>query len=123
MLEEIQEAAEVTTPDKIKKKWRAKVENKTLVEQDLLSYFQLSAPYFLTCSKKDNVTEIGESCGYFCECFASPRIVKMKKSVFLKTRQRESHRSLHLSHSPFQFRMCIMTMARGLRLSHRPSIQ
>lgn len=61
MLEEIQEAAEVTTPDKIKKKWRAKVENKTLDPTDLINYFQLSAPYFLTVLKKDNASEIGES--------------------------------------------------------------
>jgi hypothetical protein len=61
MLEEIQEPAEVTTPDIIKKKWRAKVENKSLAESDLLSYFQLSAPYFLTVSRKDNASEIGES--------------------------------------------------------------
>lgn len=61
MLEEIQEAAEVTTPDKIKKKWRAKVENKTLDPTDLINYFQLSASYFLTVSRKDNASDIGES--------------------------------------------------------------
>lgn len=61
MLEEIQEAAEVTTPDKIKKKWRAKVESKTLDPSDLISYFQLSASYFLTVSKKDSASDIGES--------------------------------------------------------------
>lgn len=62
MLEEIQDAAEVTTPDKIKKKWRAKVENKTLDPTDLIGYFQLSASYFLTVSRKDNASEIGEHC-------------------------------------------------------------
>jgi hypothetical protein len=61
MLEEIQDAAEVTTPDKIKKKWRAKVENKTLDPSDLINYFQLSASYFLTVARKDNASEIGES--------------------------------------------------------------
>lgn len=59
MLEEIQEAAEVTTPDKIKKKWRAKVESKTLDPSDLINYFQLSASYFL--SRKDNASDVGES--------------------------------------------------------------
>lgn len=62
MLEEIQEAAEVTTPDKIKKKWRAKAENKTLDPTDLINYFQLSAPYFLTLVRKENSSDIGESC-------------------------------------------------------------
>lgn len=61
MLEDIQEASEVTTPDKIKKKWKAKIENKTLEANDLINYFQLSAPYFLTIVKKDNASEIGES--------------------------------------------------------------
>lgn len=62
MLEEIQEAAEVTTPDKIKKKWRAKAENKTLDPTDLINYFQLSAPYFLSLVRKDNsTTDIGKS--------------------------------------------------------------
>lgn len=61
MLEEIQEAAEVTTPDKIKKKWRAKVENKTLDPTDLISYFQLSASYFLSVTRKDSASEVGES--------------------------------------------------------------
>lgn len=61
MLEEIQEATEVTTPDKIKKKWRAKVENKTLEPSDLINYFQLSASYFLTVSRKDDGSDIGES--------------------------------------------------------------
>lgn len=64
MLEEIEEAVEVTTPDKIKKKWRAKVENRTLDPTDLINYFQLSAPYFLTVAKKDNASEIGESYEY-----------------------------------------------------------
>lgn len=67
MLEEIQEAAEVTTPDKMKKKWRAKVESKTLDPTDLMNYFQLSASYFLTVSRKDNASEIGESCEQ-CNC-------------------------------------------------------
>jgi hypothetical protein len=48
MLEEIQEAAEVTTPDKIKKKWKAKIESRSLDPSDLINYFQLSASYFLT---------------------------------------------------------------------------
>lgn len=61
MLEEIQEAAEVTMPDKIKKKWRAKVENKTLDASEIINYFQLSASYFLTVARKDNASEIGES--------------------------------------------------------------
>lgn len=61
MLEEIQEAAEVTTPDKMKKKWKAKWENKSLDPSDLINYFQLSASYFLTVAKKDNASEIGES--------------------------------------------------------------
>lgn len=65
MLEEIQDAAEVTTPDKIKKKWRAKVENKTLESSDLFNYFQLSASYFLTVSRKDSASEVGESCELF----------------------------------------------------------
>jgi hypothetical protein len=60
MLEEIQEAAEVTTPDKIKKKWRTKVENKTLDASEIINYFQLSASYFLTVARKDNASEIGE---------------------------------------------------------------
>lgn len=62
MLEEIQleEDSEVTTPDKIKKKWRAKVENKTLDPNDLINYFQLSASYFLTVTRKDNGSDIGE---------------------------------------------------------------
>lgn len=61
MLEDIEDAAEVTTPDKTKKKWRGKVENKTLDPTDLINYFQLSASYFLTVSKKDNASDIGES--------------------------------------------------------------
>lgn len=61
MLEEIQGTAEVTTPDNIKKKWRAKVENKTLDPTDLINYFQLSAYYFLTVTVKDSASDVGES--------------------------------------------------------------
>lgn len=60
MLEEI-ETAEITNPDKIKKSWKTKIENKTLEPSDLINYFQISAPYFLNITRKDNVSEIGES--------------------------------------------------------------
>lgn len=56
MLEEIQEN-ELATPDKMKKSWKSKIENKTLEPSDLVNYFQKAAPYFLTISRKDN--EIG----------------------------------------------------------------
>jgi hypothetical protein len=61
VMEDIEDTVEVTTPDKIKKKWRGKVENKTLDPTDLINYFQLSASYFLTVSKKDNASDVGES--------------------------------------------------------------
>lgn len=63
MLEEIQEdKKEITTPDKILKKWKGKVENKTLEPSDLINYIQLSAPYFFTMTRKDNnVSENSES--------------------------------------------------------------
>lgn len=77
MLEEIQEAAEVTTPDKIKKKWRAQVENKTLDPTDLINYFQLSASYFLTVVRKDNAGDVGESCKLFLFEFYSTKITKI----------------------------------------------
>lgn len=80
MLEEIQEAAEVTTPDKIKKKWRAKVENKTLDPTDLINYFQLSASYFLTVLKKDNASEIGESYEFCFSCFF--RVARKTRKYF-----------------------------------------
>lgn len=60
MLEEIQEETEVTTPDKIIKKWRSKVENKNLDPADCFDYFQLSAPYFLSFSSKDKGNDCGE---------------------------------------------------------------
>lgn len=62
MLEEIQDkSAEITTPDKIKKNWRAKIESKTFEPSDLINYFELSAPYFLTVIRKDDVNENSES--------------------------------------------------------------
>lgn len=66
MLEEIQEVAEVT-PDNIKKKWRALIESKTLDPKDLINYFQLSASYFLTLTKKDE-SDVGELCDNFFSC-------------------------------------------------------
>ena len=62
-------------PDKVIKKWKAKIENKSLDVSDIISYFQKSAPYFLTIfssSRKDVGSEIGEStvriivCGKIC---------------------------------------------------------
>lgn len=55
MLEEIQEdKKEITTPDKILKKWKSKIESKTLEPSDLINYIQLSAPYFFTVTRKDS---------------------------------------------------------------------
>lgn len=86
MLEEIQEPVEVTTPDKIKKKWRVMVENKTLDPKDLINYFQLSASYFLTVSKKDNASDIGESrATLLCTFSAIRRLGKIENP-----KQRES---------------------------------
>lgn len=63
MLEEIQMDAQETSnePDTIKKKWKAKIETKSLEVADVVSYFKQSAPYFLTISRKDVASEIGES--------------------------------------------------------------
>lgn len=63
MLEEIQEdKKEITTPDKILKKWKGKIENKSLEPSDLINYIQLSAPYFFTVTRKDNnISENSES--------------------------------------------------------------
>lgn len=62
MLEEIQIDSSSNEPDTIKKKWRAKIETKTLEVADVVSYFQQSAPYFLSISRKDVASnEIGES--------------------------------------------------------------
>lgn len=63
MLEEIQIDSEDGTnePDAIKKKWKAKLEGKTLDSSDIVAYFKKSAPYFLTISRKDVANEIGES--------------------------------------------------------------
>ena len=94
MLEEIQEEAEVTTPDKIKKKWRAKVENKTLETADLINYFQLSASYFLTVSRKDNASDVGESFELFLVKFCSNEYYKNPKRKF-SVRQRESSSLFH----------------------------
>lgn len=81
MLEEIQEPVEVTTPDKIKKKWRVMVENKTLDPKDFINYFQLSASYFLTVSKKDNASDIGESRATLLCTFSAIRwLGKIEKS-------------------------------------------
>lgn len=87
MLEEIQEEAEVTTPDKIKKKWRAKVENKTLETADLINYFQLSASYFLTVSRKDNASDVGESFKLFSVRFCSNENYKNPKRKFSETKK------------------------------------
>lgn len=49
-------------PDTIKKKWRAKIEAKSLELADIVQYLQKSAPYFLSInSRKDVASEIGES--------------------------------------------------------------
>ena len=110
MLEEIQleEDSEVTTPDKIKKKWRAKVENKTLDPNDLINYFQLSASYFLTVTRKDNGSDIGELRLRLFYSHCSPTMSCILFQFKISLRQRESldhrcRRSLHLSHSPFHF--------------------
>lgn len=61
MLEEIQEPENEISPDKIKKSWKAKIENKTLEAIDLINYFKVSAPFFLNIARKENVSDIGES--------------------------------------------------------------
>lgn len=67
MLEEIQMDEELTNePDKVVKKWKAKIENKSLDVSDIVSYFQHSAPYFLSISRKDVASEIGESPEIYC---------------------------------------------------------
>lgn len=104
MLEEIQEAAEVTTPDKIKKKWRAKVESKTLDPTDLTNYFQLSASYFLTVSKKDSASDIGKSF-VMISCKDSKQNVNLLKSVPQTETKRKSGCSISLS-TQSQFRFC-----------------
>jgi hypothetical protein len=68
MIEAIQEDAEdLNSPDSIKKKWKTKIENKTLEITDIINYFQVYAPYFLTISRKDDGSEIGES-HFNCFC-------------------------------------------------------
>jgi hypothetical protein len=59
MLQEIQDCVD-DIPNKIKKKWKTKIENKTFEPADLFNYFKLSSPYFLTIAPKDNASEIGE---------------------------------------------------------------
>lgn len=61
MLESIQDTETEFSPDKVKKSWKAKLENKTLDWSDVFNYFKISAPFFLNVSRKDNVSEIGES--------------------------------------------------------------
>jgi hypothetical protein len=53
MLEIQEDKKEITTPDKTLKKWKSKIENKTLDTSDLISYIELSAPYFFTVTRKD----------------------------------------------------------------------
>ena len=61
MLEEIQDTQDTEiSPDKIKKSWKTKIENKTLEASDLVNYFRVSAPFFLNISRKDDAREIGE---------------------------------------------------------------
>ncbi|CAG9802220.1 unnamed protein product [Chironomus riparius] len=59
MLEAIQDTETEFSPDKVKKSWKAKIENKTLDSSDVISYFKISAPFFLNVSRKDNVSDIG----------------------------------------------------------------
>lgn len=67
MLEEIQMDDELTNePDKVIKKWKTKFENKSLEVSDIVAYFQHSAPYFLTISRKDVASETGESEKFIC---------------------------------------------------------
>jgi len=61
MLESIQDTETEFSPDKVKKTWKAKIENKTLEASDVINYFKVSAPFFLNVSRKDNVSDIGES--------------------------------------------------------------
>jgi hypothetical protein len=69
MLEEIQMDEELTNePDKVIKKWKAKIENKSLDVSDIVAYFQHSAPYFLTISRKDVASDVGESPEIYCFC-------------------------------------------------------
>lgn len=97
MLEEIQEDAEVTTPDKIKKKWRAKVESKTLDPSDLINYFQLSASYFLTVSKKDSASDIG-TC-IFDDEGAKAAIIDIVQELILGARWQETMTKLKASNN------------------------
>lgn len=110
MLEEIQEAAEVTTPDKIKKKWRAKVENKTLDPTDLINYFQLSASYFLTVSRKDNASDVGESHKLFsCTLFSWENLKYPKGKFAVETKRK----LISISISVFE---CASRVTRGLSI-------
>lgn len=121
MLEEIQEPAEVTTPDKIKKKWRAKVESKTLDPTDLISYFQLSASYFLTVSKKDNASDIGESFVINLCNGSRENLENLRLSLNLDKEKVRSCISISLStlHFAFCFECALFEVS---ILSHHPCI-
>lgn len=80
MLEEIQIDEELThEPDKVIKKWKAKIENKTLDVMDIVAYIQHSAPYFLTISRKDVASEIGES----PEIYSFMKNFEQREKIFL----------------------------------------
>lgn len=66
-------------PDKVIKKWKAKIENKSLDVSDIVTYFQHSAPYFLTISRKDVASEIGESPAKF---IVAEKSVKQRARFF-----------------------------------------
>lgn len=67
-------------PDKVIKKWKAKIQNKSLDVSDIVAYFQHSAPYFLNISRKDVASEIGESPERFIIC---GKIRETKSEIFL----------------------------------------
>lgn len=90
MLEEIQET-EVATPDKIKKKWRAKIESKTLETSDLITYFQISAPYFLQIPRKNSATsENSKSTQRMLSSFEYHENCENSQSLYKEETQRES---------------------------------
>lgn len=95
MLEEIQEdKKEITTPDKILKKWKSKIESKSLEPSDLINYIQLSAPYFFTVTTKDNSigSENSESFEIHIRCCIFPHHFLVWKNLALIRVERNSNK-------------------------------